>query len=564
MVAVKIAVLQLEALDLTQAQTALDRALALAERAIKEHHPDLLVMPECTYPAYVLGNAREFAKFYPGDPLPRLGDLARQYGVHLCVGLATPASDPAQVEPVLYNEAVLIGPDGEVIGRTAKSLLWHFDSRWFCAGSSYPVFQTALGRIGMMVCADGRQPEIARSLALAGAQIILDPTCWVTYGADVTALHNPQADFMLATRAWENGVWCVASDKVGLERGTVLYAGRSSIIGPNGQKVAEGSSNAEEIVLAQIELKSAAQPSAPRRPSLYAALTTPTEDLPIHALLQEPLVPARSVVRGAVAQYHPFDTTQEMGETVRPLLAQLERESVELVVLPDVAPGMVEEAAWRGDLVFPFYRSLSKQSGVAILATAVEQEGSRRYKTARLFAQGQELGFWRQAHFTAQDGGGWTSGDEPGPVVRLPGSSGLRVGVMLGADGYGPETARALMLHGADAILWPTRATLPNAQGFDLTHLARTRATENRVYLLCATPLEPVIGLDVYEGGERGRSMIVDPGGVIVAPALPHRAMAVSTQLSVSASREKLRAPGTDTVYNRRPDLYGLLTQEGE
>ncbi len=562
MMSLKIATLQLEALDLSQAREALDRALALVEQAAREHQPDLIVTPECTYPAYVLGSAKEFEKYYPGDPLPQFGALARQYELHLCVGLATPGQTADG--PVLYNEAVLLGPDGAVIGRTAKSLLWHFDNRWFCPGATYPVFETALGRIGMLICADGRQPEIARSLALAGAQIILDPTCWVTYGADVRALQNPQADFMLATRAWENGVWCVASDKVGLERGTVLYAGRSSIIAPSGQKIAEGPSDREAIVVGEIpSLKPRALPSAPRRPGLYPTLTTPTEQLPIHALLQEPLVPAQALLRGAVAQYQPFESTQAMGETVRPLLAQLARESVDLVVLPDVAPGMAGEQSWRGELVFPFYRSLSKQSGVAILATAVEQIGERRYKTARLFAEGQEIGQWQQTHFSVQDEGGWTAAAEYGPVVKLPGVSGARIGVMLGADGFGPETARNLMLQGADIILWSTRARLPEAEGFDLVQLARSRAAENRVYILCATPLEPTSGPDIYEGGWRGRSMIVDPNGMVVAPALPNRAMGVSAQLSVSSCREKLRAPGTDVVYSRRPESYTALTQIG-
>ena len=554
---IKIAALQLMAHDLSQARQTLEMTLAAIERAVQEHQPDLIVTPECTYPAYVLGSAAEFAQNYPGDPLPQFTALARRLGVHLCLGLATPAEGTDG--PVILNEAVLIGPDGEIIGRTAKSLLWHFDSRWFCPGTTYPVFETRLGRIGMLVCADGRQPEIARSLALAGAQIILDPTCWVTYGPQAQTLNNPQADFMLATRAWENGVWCVASDKVGLERGTVLYAGRSSIIAPTGQKIAVGPSDREAVVVAEVaDLAPQPQPSAPRRPALYTALTTPTEDLPIHEILQEALVPARSVLRAGVAQYPPFEDTQTMGEVVRPLLAQLARESVELVVLPDVARGFGDEAAWRGDLVFPFYRSLSKQSGVAILATAQETIGGRRYKTACLFSQGQEIGRWRQTHFTPQDEAGWTPGDELGPIIKLPGTSGARVGVMLGADGFGPETARSLMLRGADLILWPTRARLPNATEFDLSFLARTRAAENRVYVLCATPLEP---LALADGGRAGQAMIVDPNGVVVAPALLDRAMGVSTQISVSACREKLRAPGTDTVYNRRPDCYELLTQ---
>ena len=558
---VKIAALQLEALELTQGREALERALAMIDRAAALYQPDLMITPECTYPAYVLGSVKEFNANYPGDPLPAFAEKARQHKIHLCLGLATPAETADG--PVIYNEAVLIGPDGAIIGRTAKSLLWHFDSRWFCAGTSYPVFETAIGRIGMLVCADGRMPEIARSLAQAGAQLILDPTCWVTYAASRQNLPNPQADYMLATRAFENGVWCVATDKVGLERGTVLYVGRSCIISPTGRKVMEGPSDREEIVFAEVELAPRAIPAAPRRPELYERLLTPTEQLPVHALLQEPLVPHRAHFRGGVAQYKMFTSTQAMGETVRPLLAQFGREGVDLAVLPDVPPALAEEAAHRGDLVFPFYRSLSKQSGVALLATAVESEGGRRYKTARLFWQGEELGKWQQTHFTAQDEGGWTAGAEIGPVVKLPGESGARIGVMLGADGYGPEVARCLMLAGADVILWPTRATVPGADeaaGFGLVAIARSRAAENRVHVLCATPLEPASGL---QSGEHGCAIIVDANGTVVAPALTDTAMGVSAQLSVAASREKLRAPGTDVVYNRKPENYqGLVVSK--
>ncbi len=557
----KIVALQLQALELAQARESLSQALALISRAAQLHQPDLIVTPECTYPAYVLGSFKEFKANYPGDALPAFAEKAREYKLHLCVGVATPA-ETSDV-PLIYNEAVLIGPDGEIIGRTAKSILWHFDNKWFCAGSSYPVFETAIGRIGMLVCADGRAPEIARSLALAGAQIILDPTCWVAYGTDAANLAQPQADYMLPTRAYENGVWCVAADKVGLERGTVLYAGRSCVIAPNGRKVAEASGDREAIVFAEIELAPRALAAVPRRPELYGKLTAPTETLPIHSLLQEAIVPQRAQLRVAVAQFRPFETTQAMGETIRPLVAQFAREGVELAVMPDVSPALADEAAYRGDLVFPFYRSLSKLSGVALLATAVESEGGRRYKTARLFSKGEEVGQWRQSHFSPQDEGEWTAAPEIGPVVKLPGESGARIGVMLGADGYAPEVARSLMLAGADLILWPTRAVLPGAEsGFGLPQLARSRAGENRVYVLCATPFEAFGGGLDEESRERGCALIVDPNGTIIAPALPYQPMGVSAQILVAASRTKLSVPGTDVVYNRQPESYAILLED--
>jgi predicted amidohydrolase len=276
--------------------------------------------------------------------------------------------------------------------------------------------------------------------------------------------------------------------------------------------------------------------------------------------LQEAIVPHQAHFRAAVAQYRNFMSTEEMGEVTRPLLWQLARESADLVVLPDVAPPYPDEAAQRGDLVFPYYRSLSKQSNVAILVTAVETVGTKRYKVARLFRKGQEMGEWKQTHFLPQEEGYWTAGAELGPVVKFE-EGGARLAVMLGADGYNPEVARCLMLQGADVILWPTRAALPSPD-FSLSQLARSRASENRVYLLVSTPLEE--RKDLSGKAYTGSSLIADPSGNVIAPALPDTAMAASAQILVSSSRNKQAAPSTDVVYNRRPETYGRLIEMRE
>jgi hypothetical protein len=104
---------------------------------------------------------------------------------------------------------------------------------------------------------------------------------------------------------------------------------------------------------------------------------------------------------------------------------------------------------------------------------------------------------------------------------------------------------------------------IENGTGFGLTQIARSRAAENRVAILCATPLETLNSLDT-EQSEQGCALIVDANGGLLAPALPDRPMGVSAQISVSASREKLRAPDTDVVYNRKPESYKLLVREIE
>ena len=145
-------------------------------------------------------------------------------------------------------------PDGEVIGRYSKTFLWHFDSKWFAAGDEYRVFDTPLGRIGILICADGRLPEIARVLALKGAEIIVDPTNWVTTGKDLESLRNAQPDWIIPTRALENGVWFLCANKVGWEAESVVYCGQSLVASPDGAVQVKGSSGSPEIITATVDV----------------------------------------------------------------------------------------------------------------------------------------------------------------------------------------------------------------------------------------------------------------------------------------------------------------------
>src|SRR6185503_8460410 len=76
----------------------------------------------------------------------------------------------------LFNVAVLIGPDGKVVGKYRKVCLpdGEYD-KGMSPGSDYPVFDTRLGKVGMMICYDGFFPEVARELSNRGAEIIAWP-----------------------------------------------------------------------------------------------------------------------------------------------------------------------------------------------------------------------------------------------------------------------------------------------------------------------------------------------------------------------------------------------------
>jgi len=100
---------------------------------------------------------------------------------------------------LLYNVAVLLGPDGKVQGKYRKICLPRSEiSAGLQPGNEYPVFETRFGKLGMMVCYDGFFPEIARELSNRGAEVI----AWPVWGC------NPE---LAVARAVENHVYLVSS-----------------------------------------------------------------------------------------------------------------------------------------------------------------------------------------------------------------------------------------------------------------------------------------------------------------------------------------------------------------
>jgi len=252
----RVACVQLAAHSLDQAEDGLAHALQMIEEAASAA-PDLIILPECTYPAYYLHtlSIRRSGTRCSGrapvrpceEVLALFADQARRFRCHVAVGLVEEAPDGR-----LYNAAFLVGPDGRLVGRVRKQFLWHFDSRWFSPGDEPDVFPTPWGPAGMFICADARLPEIPRVLALKGARLFIDLTNLVSTGRDQTRLTNAQVEYMLKARAIENQAWIAVANKVGMEEESIPYCGRSLIVSPQGDVVAQGSSDLPEIVLADI------------------------------------------------------------------------------------------------------------------------------------------------------------------------------------------------------------------------------------------------------------------------------------------------------------------------
>lgn len=207
----------------------------------------LVVLPEGTLPAYVLG-PRAFDAAEIAEPLAACGRLARELAIVLVVGAARAHQGR------VYNSAIVFDTSGEAAGSADKHFLWHFDRQWFAAAEQIAPVATSLGNLGVLICADGRIPTIARTLVDRGAEMLVMPTAWVTSGRDPANLENIQADLLARVRARENGVSFVAANKCGVELQSVAYCGKSQIISADGNIAALASQGDPEIITAEIEI----------------------------------------------------------------------------------------------------------------------------------------------------------------------------------------------------------------------------------------------------------------------------------------------------------------------
>ncbi len=207
----------------------------------------LVVLPEGTLPAYVLGR-RPFGGAEIAEALADCGNLARGFKIVLVVGAAR------EHEGRVYNSAIVFDADGEIAGSADKHFLWHFDRQWFAPAEQLQPVRTSLGNLGVLICADGRIPTIARTLVDRGAEMLVMPTAWVTSGRDPGNLENIQADLLARVRARENGVPFIAANKCGVELQCVAYCGKSQIVSADGTVAAMAGETEPAIVSAEVEV----------------------------------------------------------------------------------------------------------------------------------------------------------------------------------------------------------------------------------------------------------------------------------------------------------------------
>jgi predicted amidohydrolase len=148
----------------------------------------------------------------------------------------------------VYNSAILIGPDGEIIGIYDKThpAPWERTDGggWVKVGTRADVFETVLGTIGMIICYDGDFPELSRLLAVKGAEIIVRASA-LQRSYEIWYITN-------AARAYDNHVYVVASNLVGPDACDNYGFGHSMIINPIAWRLAQARGT-EEIISARLD-----------------------------------------------------------------------------------------------------------------------------------------------------------------------------------------------------------------------------------------------------------------------------------------------------------------------
>lgn len=478
----------------------------------------LIVTPEMATTAYCWANRAEVApevEPIPGPTTDRFSEIAARYDCWIVLGMPEVDLETG----VYYNSSVLIGPDGP-IGVYRKTHAFISEPTWAKDGDlGLPVFDTPLGRIAMTICMDACYPETARVPALAGADVICFPTNWLSE-------KSPSPSWM--ARAAENGVYFIAANRYGLERG-VQFSGGSAIIDPDGS-VQSALDNGDGLVWGEIDVArardkrvAAHRPEdllADRRPETYGDMTLnsylwPPDDF--HNLYGLRTLPAAQDSRAAVVQFSP-QSGDVPGNLAHIAQALADLPPADLVVFPELAAsGLPRDRAQAQEIAEPIpgpstarLQALAAAHECYLVAGLLERDpaSGNLYNSAVLLGPAGVLGLYRKVHLSAEDRAWASPGDLGYPSFDIPPG---RIGMQIGYDVLFPEVARALALAGADIIAAPSllhgpailpygATTVPFPDHVDTGptahhyHLWRERERENHVHVLFANGAAPWMG----------------------------------------------------------------------
>jgi len=216
--------------------------------AVKEHGAELVVFPESITTGFAPGMPPEefydLLNYVPGPETDQIGALARELKVHVVL----PMYEKSKEKNVIMNSSILINDEGEIAGIYRKTHPFPTErlggGGWTTPGKEAVVVDTKLGKIGMIICYDGDFPELSRVLAIHGAEIITRPSAFLR-SFEIWDITNK-------ARAYDNYVYIIATNSVGVDAEENYYFGSSMIISPIAQKLGQARGT-EEIISAKLD-----------------------------------------------------------------------------------------------------------------------------------------------------------------------------------------------------------------------------------------------------------------------------------------------------------------------
>ncbi|HEY2434728.1 MAG TPA: nitrilase-related carbon-nitrogen hydrolase [Vicinamibacterales bacterium] len=262
-------------------QRMIDKTLPLVEDAGRQG-VQVLCLQELFYGPYFCAEQKtkwyELTEEIPNGPTTRLfQDVAQRLGMVVIVPIYE-----VENTGVYYNTAAVIDAGGAYLGKYRKHHIpqvapGFWEKYYFRPGNTgYPVFQTAVGKVGVYICYDRHFPEGARILGLNGAEIVFNPS------ATVAGLSEYLWKLEQPAHAVANGYFVGAINRVGIEAPWNIgeFYGQSYFCDPRGRIVAEASRDRTELVVADLnldlikEVRDTWQFYRDRRPETYGAITS--------------------------------------------------------------------------------------------------------------------------------------------------------------------------------------------------------------------------------------------------------------------------------------------------
>ncbi len=280
----KIAAAQLGPIHLADTREAVVKRLIALMREAHGQGARFVVFPELAlttfFPRWWMEDAadvdrRFFEAAMPSPVTQPLFEEGIRLGVGFYIGYGELAQDGGRARR--FNTAILVGPDGRIVGKYRKvhlpghadhkpeAAFQHLEKKYFEVGDlGFRVWRFMDTIAGMLICNDRRWPEAFRVLALQGAEMVA-----LGFNTPTENLHYPEPPalrvhhhlIMAQAMAFQNAVWLVETAKCGAEDGFRMF-GHSLIVAPTGEIAAKTTTEGDEVVVLQLRHRPRAGPEA--------------------------------------------------------------------------------------------------------------------------------------------------------------------------------------------------------------------------------------------------------------------------------------------------------------